>query len=397
MSKHEPYDEAELKAMVHRALSRRQFINRSAMAAGSLALGSALINACGGGKEMAKGGDTAAAAGGGAKELHISNWPLYIDAKTVPDFQAATGIKTTYTEDVNDNNEFFAKIDEPLKRGQSIDRDIIVLTDWMAARMIRLGYLAPFDDSLCPNKANLVPGLKDVSFDPGRKYTIPWLSGMTGVGYNPKKTGRELTSINDIFDPKFKGKVTMLTEMRDTVGLVMLGLGKDPTTCTVDDAKAACAKIKKARESGQVRKFTGNDYAADLAAGNIAVAIAWSGDIQGLAADNPDLRWFAPKEGAMLYSDNMMIPKTSTNVASAMAWINYVYDPVHSAQIVTGAPYLSDVVGAGEALAKIDPDLAKSELVNPPEALRSRLHVFKALDDAEETQFNQLFQDAIGA
>ena len=398
MSKHEPYDEAELKAMVHRALSRRQFINRSAMAAGSLALGSTLLSACGGGKEAAKGGDTsAAAAGGGAKQLNISNWPLYIDPKTVPEFEAATGIKTTYTEDINDNNEFFAKIDEPLKRGQSIDRDIIVLTDWMAARMIRLGYLAPFDDSLFPNKANLVPGLRDVSFDPGRKYTIPWLSGMTGVGYNPKKTGRELTSINDIFDPKFKGKVTMLTEMRDTVGLVMLGLGKDPTTCTVDDAKAACAKIKKARESGQVRKFTGNDYAADLAAGNIAVAIAWSGDIQGLAADNPDLRWFAPKEGAMLYSDNMMIPKTSTNVASAMAWMNYVYDPAHSAQIVNSAPYLSDVVGAGEALAKINPDLAKSELVNPPAELRARLHVFKALDDAEETQFNQLFQDAIGA
>ena len=399
MSKHEPYDEAELKAMVHRALSRRQFINRSAMAAGSLALGSTLLSACGGGKEAPKGGDTTAVAAGagGAKQLHISNWPLYIDAKTVPEFQAATGIQTTYTEDINDNNEFFAKIEEPLKRGQSIDRDIIVLTDWMAARMIRLGYLAPFDDSLCPNKANLVPDLRNVSFDPGRKYTIPWLSGMTGVGYNPKKTGRELTSINDIFDPKFKGKVTMLTEMRDTVGLVMLGQGKDPTTCTLDDAKAACAKIKKARESGQVRKFTGNDYAADLAAGNIAVAIAWSGDIQGLAADNPDLRWFAPKEGAMLYSDNMMIPKTSTNVASAMAWINYCYDPAHSAQIVTGAPYLSDVVGAGEALAKIDPTLAKSELVNPPPELRARLHVFKALDEAEETQFNQIFQDAIGA
>jgi spermidine/putrescine transport system substrate-binding protein len=397
MSKHEPYDEAELKAMVHRALTRRQFLNRSAVAAGSLALGSTLLNACGGGKEAAKAADSTSVATGGAKELHISNWPLYIDAKTVPDFEAATGIKTTYTEDINDNNEFFAKIDEPLKRGQSIDRDIIVLTDWMAARMIRLGYLAPFDDSLFPNKANLVPGLRDVSFDPGRKYTIPWLSGMTGIGYNPKKTGRELTSFNDIFDPKFKGKVTMLTEMRDTVGLVMLGQGKDPTTCTLDDAKAACARIKKARESGQVRKFTGNDYAADLAAGNIAVAIAWSGDIQGLAADNPDLRWMAPKEGAMLYSDNMMIPKTSTNVASAMAWMNYVYDPAHSAQIVTGAPYLSDVVGAGAALAAIDPTLAKSELVNPPEELRARLHVFKALDDAEETQFNQLFQDAIGA
>jgi spermidine/putrescine transport system substrate-binding protein len=220
---------------------------------------------------------------------------------------------------------------------------------------------------------------------------------MTGIGYNPKKTGRELTSINDIFDPKFKGQVTMLTEMRDTIGLVMLGEGKDPATATVADCKAAAAKIKKARESGQIRKFTGNDYAEDLAAGNIAAAIAWSGDIQGLAADNPNLRWFAPKEGAMLFSDNMMIPKTDDRQDLAMAWINYVYDPKHSAQIVAGAPYLSAVKGAGAELAKIAPDLASSPLVNPPDELRARLHVFKALSDAEDTEFNRIFQDAIGA
>ena len=205
----------------------------------------------------------------------------------MPDFEKATGIKIEYTEDINDNAEFFAKIDEPLKRNQSIDRDIIVLTDWMAGRLISLGYAAPLDDAKFPNKANLVDNVKDVSFDPGRKYSVPWLSGMTGIGYNPKKTGRELTSINDIFDPKFKGQVTMLTEMRDTIGLVMLAMGKDPAKATQADAKAAAAKIKKARESGQIRKFTGNDYAEDLAAGNIAIAFAWSGDIQGLARGQP--------------------------------------------------------------------------------------------------------------
>jgi spermidine/putrescine transport system substrate-binding protein len=220
---------------------------------------------------------------------------------------------------------------------------------------------------------------------------------MTGLGYNPKKTGRELTSFNDIFDPKFKGKVTMLTEMRDTLGLVMLGMGKDPTHCTLDDAKAAAAKVKQARLSGQIRSFTGNDYADDLAAGNIAVAIAWSGDIQGLAADNPDLKWIAPSEGAMLFSDNMMIPKTSDRQDLAMAWINWCYDPAHSAQIVSGAPYISDVKGAGVELAKIAPNLASSELVNPPAELVSRLHVFRTLADDEDVEFNRIFQDAIGA
>ena len=220
-----------------------------------------------------------------------------------------------------------------------------MLTDWMAGKMIRLGYVAPLDDSKFPNRGNVAESVRNVDFDPGRKYTVPWVSGMTGIGYNPKKTGREITSINDIFDPKFKGKVTMLTEMRDTFGLVMLGLGKDPTHCTVDDVKAAAAKIKQARLSGQIRSFTGNDYADDLASGNILIAFAWSGDIQGLAADNPDLKWVAPKEGAMMYSDNMMIPKTSDRQDLAMAWINWCYDPAHSAQIVSGAPYISDVNG----------------------------------------------------
>jgi spermidine/putrescine transport system substrate-binding protein len=185
--------------------------------------------------------------------------------------------------------------------------------------------------------------------------------------------------------------------MRDSIGLVMLGDGKDPAKATLADAKAAAAKFMKARESGQIRKFTGNDYAEDLAAGNITAAIAWSGDIQGLAADNPDLKWIAPKEGAMLFSDNMMIPKTDDRQDLAMAWINYVYDPKHSAQIVAGAPYLSAVKGAGAELAKIAPELASSPLVNPPDELRARLHVFKALSDAEDTEFNRIFQDAIGA
>ena len=349
----DPRDD-QLHEFLRQAISRRGFLARTALGAGGLALGGSLLASCGGGKEGApKAGAPAEGATGGGRTLRISNWPLYIDKQTVPEFEKATGTKVEYTEDINDNDEFFAKIDEPLKRNQSVDRDIIVLTDWMAGRLIRLGYVAPLDDSKFPNKTNIVDNVKDVSFDAGRKYSVPWLSGMTGVAYNPKKTGRELTSINDIFDPKFQGQVTMLTEMRDTIGLVMLGLGKDPVKATKADVEAAAAKIKKARTSGQIRKFTGNDYAEDLAAGNIAVAIAWSGDIQGLAADNPNLRWIAPKEGAMLYSDNMLIPKTSDRQDLAMKWIDYVYDPKHSAQIVAGAPYLSGAKGTGAELARL--------------------------------------------
>jgi spermidine/putrescine transport system substrate-binding protein len=369
-------------ARLDEKLSRRGFLRRSALAASGLLLGNAVPASCGRRE---------------GRTLRISNWPLYIDGRTVAEFEKATGIHTEYNEDINDNAEFFAKIEEPLRRGQSIDRDIIVITDWMVGRMIRLGYVRPLDDRRFPNKANLVDGVRDVSFDPGRRYSVPWLSGMTGIGYHPDKTGRELTSINDLFDPRLKGRVTMLTEMRDTIGLVMLGMGKDPSRATRADVLAAAEKIKQARESGQIRKFTGNDYAEDLAAGNIAAAVAWSGDIQGLAADNPGLRWIAPAEGAMLYSDNMMVPKTSDREDLAMAWINYVYDPRHSAQIVAAAPYVSPVKGAGEELAKLAPALARSALVNPPDSLRVRLHVFRALSESEDRDFNRIFQDAIGA
>jgi spermidine/putrescine transport system substrate-binding protein len=364
-------------------ISRRRFLLRSALAAGGMALGSGLSSACG------------RAAGG--RTLRISNWPLYIDDRTVADFERATGIRTEYTEDINDNAEFFARISEPLRRGQSIDRDIIILTDWTAGRLIELGYVAPLIPEKFPNKANLQDDLTHVDFDPGRRYSVPWLSGMTGIGYNPEKTGRELTGVEDLFDPRLKGQVTMLTEMRDTLGLVMLGMGRDPARCTRADVEAAAARVKQARERGQIRKFTGNDYAEDLAAGNIAAALAWSGDIQGLAADNPGLRWLAPAEGAILYSDNMVIPRSSDRQDLAMAWMDYVYDPRHSARIVAGAPYLSPVKGAAAELAKIAPELARSPLVNPPAELRARLHVFRTLSDAEATDYNRIFQDAIGA
>jgi spermidine/putrescine transport system substrate-binding protein len=331
-----------------------------------------------------------------SRVLRISNWPLYIDERTIPDFQRTTGITVQYHEDVNDNLEFLAKIAEPLSRGQSIDRDIVVLTDWVTGRMIQRGWVAPLDDARFPNKGNLVESERHVDFDPGRRYSVPWVSGMVGLGYNPRETGREITSVNDLFDPRFRGRVTMVTEMRDTLGLVMLGMGRDPDHCTLDDARAAAARVKQAREQDQIRAFTGNDYAEDLASGNIALAIAWSGDIQGLRADNPDLQWVAPAEGGLIFSDNMLIPVTSDRRDLAMAWMNWCYDPAHSAQIISRAPYISDVRGAMEALERIAPALAQSDLVNPPPALRARLHNFRTLSEQEEATFNRVFLDAIG-
>lgn len=335
--------------------------------------------------------------GGAGRVLRISNWPLYIDDRTIPEFQQATGITVQYHEDINDNNEFFAKIAEPLRRGQSIERDVIVLTDWVAGRMIRLGYATPLDLTAFPNRANLTPLAQVANFDPGRRYTVPWVFGMVGLGYNPRVTGREITSVGDLFDPAFKGRVTMVTEMRDTLGLVMLGEGRDPAHCTAADVEIAAARVKRARDSGQVRAFTGNDYTEDLASGNIAVAIAWSGDIQGLRADNPDLVWVAPREGAILFSDNMLIPRGSDRVPLAMQWIDWCYAPAHSAQIVSRSGYISAVQGAIPELERIAPHLAASPLVNPPASLLAQLHDFRELTDEEDARFSRIFLDAIGS
>jgi spermidine/putrescine transport system substrate-binding protein len=374
-------------------LDRRGFLGRSARAVGGLVLAGPFATACRG----SDAGSSRSARVGAPRTVRISNWPLYIDAETTADFESATGIHVAYTEDVNDNNEYFAKIAEPLARGQSIDRDIVVVTDWLVGRMIRLGYCTPLDDSRFPNKAGLVDDLRDVDFDPGRTYSVPWLSGMVGIGYNPGKTGRHLTSVSDLFDPALAGRVTMLTEMRDTLGLLMLGDGRDPARATPADVEAVCAKVEKYRENGHIRAFTGNDYAEDLAGGNIAAAIAWSGDIQGLAGDNPDLRWIAPREGAMLFSDNMVVPRTSDRLAAAMAWMNYVYQPAVSARIVRSVFYLSPVQGAVAELARTSPELAASPLINPPDDVRARLHIFRTLSDDEDQQYNRLFQQAMGA
>jgi spermidine/putrescine transport system substrate-binding protein len=329
--------------------------------------------------------------------LNFANWPYYIEPKVLRQFRRELGVKVNYIEEINDNVEYFAKIQEPLSRGQTIERDIMVLTDWMVARLIQLGWLAELDKDNIPNWTNLVDTLENPPFDPGRRYSLPWQSGFTGIGYNPKLTGRRLTSVNDIFDPAFKGHVTMLTEMRDTLGLVMLGMGVMPEEATVEDAKAAVEKIQEAVDAGQIRRFTGNDYGPDLVRGDAWVSFAWSGDVVQLKLDNPDLEFLFPEEGFMFWSDNMLIPYTAEHKYTAEVFMNYVYDPKVAAQIAAYVQYVSPVEGVKEELAKIDPSLAENPLIVPEQETLSRAHSFKPLAPEEERQFEELFQSVVRA
>ena len=331
----------------------------------ALALG---LAACGGGG--GGGGDsseaTTAKAGPVKGDLTISNWPGYIDPGeggeegTIAEFEKDSGVKVKYIQDVNDNNSFFGKMQPLLDRGESGGRSIFVVTDWMAQQMYDLGYLQEINpDDLPTVFENMVDGLRDPAFDPGRKYSIPWQSGMTGIWIDKSKAP-EIKSVNDLFDPKYKGKVTFLEEMRDSVPLVMKAEGVDPEEASNAEWEQAIAKIKTAAQSGQIRRFTGNDYTEDLTAGNIVAAIGWSGDASII--ENPNAEWIMPAEGCVLWSDNMVIPVGAPNTEAALGWMEFAYEPKVAADLAEYITYIPPVEGVKEL---VNPKLAKDPLVFP--------------------------------
>lgn len=340
---------------------------------------------------------TAEAEGEATGTLTISNWPFYIDRKTVDEFEQETGITVKYTEDVNDNNEFFGKLQPQLEKGEAGGRDIVVVTDWMAKKMYNLGYLQNFDqEAVAPAMENLIPSLQNVAFDPERAYSLPWQSGMTGLVVN-KELAPDVTSINDLFDPKYKGKVTMLSEMRDTVPLVMKADGIDPSEATEDDWMAAIDKIGEAAKSGQLRDFTGNEYTRLMANGDAVAVIGWSGDAVQLQADDPNIQFVMPDEGCMLWSDNMVIPVGAPNPTAAYEWMNYVYDPENQAQIADYNYYVTPVDGTKEVLEKQGSDAAESDLVFPSEEFTANCSTQDEPPGGPEAvqRVEQAFQDVL--
>jgi spermidine/putrescine transport system substrate-binding protein len=375
------------------------------LALGAVILGATpALAACGGGGGIGGGGgnanvSTVKVAGKPTGNLTISNWPLYIDKKTVPDFEKATGVKVKYIEDVNDNAEFFGKVQPLLAKGQSGGRSIVVVTDWMAKKMHDLGYIQNLDKSALPNvEKNLIPTLQHPNFDPNREFSVPWQSGMTGITVR-KDLAPNVHSICDLFDPKYKGKVDMLTELPDTVPLVMKCMGVDLSKATEADWMAAIKKIKAAADSGQIRRFTGNDYARDLTSGDAVAVMGWSGDAPQLSSDNPNIEWRMPKEGCMLFSDNMLIPVGAPNPTAAEAWMNYVYDPKNQAQIEDYVNYVSPVAGTKQELLKLDPAIVKdpvtSKLIFPSKQFTAKCDTAPALSTAQLQRVTRSFDAVI--
>jgi len=358
------------------------------------------VAACGDGDSTSSSDSTAGvqtvdASGKPSGELVISNWPLYIDKQTIPDFEDKTGVTVKYIEDVNDNAEFFGKVQPQLDQGESGGRSIFVVTDWMANKMHELGYLQNFDKSgMVNNYKNLVPSLANPPFDPNRDFSMPWQTGMTGLVVR-KDLAPDVTSICDLFDPQYAGKVEMLTEMRDTVPLVMKCNGVDLSKATEQDWLDAIAKIQDAVDSGQIRRFTGNDYARDVTSGDAVAVIGWSGDAVQLQADDPNIEFRMPEEGCMLWSDNMVIPIGAPNPTAAEAFMNYVYDPKNQAQIEAYVNYVSPVAGTKEILLKEDPSVAKNQLIFPDEQFTAKCDSAPSISGKEEQRITQAFESVV--
>ena len=378
---------SEIKNLIAKTLSRRTVLAGVGGAGAAVALAS-----CSSG-------------GSSAENVRWANWTEYLDYDeatgenpSLVDFAKANGIEVSYKEAILDNDEFTAPLLDKLQSKKDIGYDLVTLTDWMTARWIRLGYTAKFTEGSIPNKANLISSLQNPSFDPGRTQSLPWQGIMAGIGWNTEKIPGGIKSIEQLFSPKNKGKVVVLSEMRDTMGLVLTHLGIDPSKdFTEDQFMKGIAFLEKQVKEGIVIGVRGNEYTQELRDGNVWAVIGWSGDMFQLKAESEGKFDFAlPEEGGIIANDNLMIPATATNNAAVEKLINYYYDPAIAAKVAAFVNYVCPVDGAQAEMAKFDAELASSEFIFPTAKTKSQLKIFRALTAAEETKFQTAFQSVAG-
>jgi spermidine/putrescine transport system substrate-binding protein len=382
--------------------AQRSQVSRRAMLAGGTGAAAALaLAAC---APAGRDAPTAAVDNSAKdKTLNWANWPGYMDendAKEYPTlmgFEEESGIKVNYLVDVNDNAEYYGKVKDQLALGQDIGADTVCLTDWMVSRWIRLGYTQELDHANIPNVKNLNPSLQNPDFDPGRTQSLPWQGGFAGLCWNKEKLPNGLKSVNDLWDPALKGKVGVLSEMRDTMGLIMLQEGIDISgEFTSDEYMKAIEVFRTQVESGQIRNVKGNAYVDDLANGDTIAAIVWSGDVTLINGEAGDKFGFAiPEAGGTIWNDNFLVPVGSTRKANAEALMNYYYEPEVAAEVAAWVNYITPVEGAKEAAIAIDPELAENQLIFPNEETLSTVKMFRTLSGPEETEFQGAFQSVL--
>jgi len=372
-------------------------VSRRGVLAGAGGLGAAgLLAACGGGSDSAD----------SANSVRWGNWPLYLDYDeetkkypTLEKFKEQTGITAEYFEDYNDNDEFYGKVQAQLKLGEDIGYDVVTPTDWMAARWIRLGYTQKFDAANVPNKTNILDSLASPSFDPNREQSLTWQGIMAGFGWNTEKNPKGIRTIDELFAPQNKGKIVVLSEMRDTIGIILRSQGVNLQTVTEDQFMNAVDFMAKKISDGWIRGVKGNEYAEDLTSGDATAVIGWSGDMFILKSENEGKFDFAiPDSGGTISGDNLMIPSTASpeGKANAEKLINFYYEPAIAAEVAAYVNYVCPVKGAQAEMEKIAPELASSPFIFPDDATSKKLGVFRSLTPAEETTWGEAFQKAAG-
>jgi len=376
-------------------LSRRRMLQAGAAGAGALALA-----ACspGGNSTLSPAEDNSA----NDPTLVWGNWPAYIDEDdngdypTLERFEEETGIAVEYRVDVDDNNTFYATIRDQLALGQYPGYDTFCLTEWMVARLIRFGYVQELDEANLPNKANLAPALLNPDFDPGRMRSLPWQNGFAGLAWDTEAFPKGLESVEDLWAPELRGRVTVLSELRDTMGLILLAQGVDISSADwgSDEFGAAIEVLEEQVTNGQILGIKGNEYMEDFLAGNAVAGICWSGDITVLNAEvGYDRFQFAlPDTGGTLWGDTFVVPMGSTRKMNAETLMNYYYEPEVAAEVAAWVNYITPVVGAREAAEAIDPELADNWLIFPDEAVLANAHIFRTLSPEDDQAFNAEFQ-----
>ncbi|MEU5545872.1 spermidine/putrescine ABC transporter substrate-binding protein [Streptomyces sioyaensis] len=341
--------------------------------------------------------------------LVFANWPLYIDVDdhdkqrrpTLAGFERRSGISVTYTEEINDNDEFFGKIGPALMNHQSTGRDLIVMSDWMCARLVRLGWVQEMDRAAQPHVARyLDPQLRTPHFDPGRRHSVPWQSGITGIAYNRRKLGREIRHTSDLWKDDLRGRVTLLSGLDESFAMLMQGDGVDITRWTAGDFHRMTDRIRRLVSRGHIRRFTGNDYIKDLDSGDVLAAQAYSGDVIQLQADNPDIEFVVPQEGAELWAESLLIPNLAAHKRTAERLIDYYYEPTVAAELAAWVNYVCPVPAAREVLAsskdKERAALAEDPLIFPDDAMRKRLAIARDITSAERTEFAKEWNGIVG-
>ena len=340
---------------------------------------------------------------GGAKfsgQLRVLNWEDYIDDETVDRFTQATRINVDYVAEYNGNEEAFETLFEPtLGRGRPTGYDVIVPTYWAVARMLERNWLQQVPLERVPNHVNVEPAYLGMPWDRGARFHMPWQVGITGIAYNPALTGRPITRVSQLLEPSLRGRVGMVSEMRETVGLVMLTQGADPSRATKVAAERALDTLQSAKNSGQIAEFTANEFVDALKSGRFAACLAWSGDIIQLQQERPDIRFVIPEEGGIRWFDSMIIPARSAGADAAADFMNFVYDPANAARITTAVQYISPVLGVREELQRLggaSAQLAQNPILFPDDETRRRLYFWAGLDSTTEDELQQRFSSITG-